>query len=132
VKISRFAISGLEGLRNLRICDNGMIPIICGFSDKKHLRATFANFTEQEKCFFMFNVWLLLGGLGKRAWNSNFSGGLGKRAWNSNFSGGLGKRAWNSNFSGGLGKRAWNSNFSGGLGKRAWNNSFSGNIQSLL
>ena len=40
------------------------------------------------------------GGIGKRAWNSNFSGGLGKRAWTSNFSGGVGKRAWNSGFSG--------------------------------
>ena len=29
----------------------------------------------------------LPGGLGKRAWNSNFSGGFGKRAWNSGFTG---------------------------------------------
>ena len=32
-------------------------------------------------------ILILPGGLGKRAWNSNFSGGLGKRAWNSGFTG---------------------------------------------
>jgi hypothetical protein len=27
------------------------------------------------------------GGIGKRAWTSNFSGGIGKRGWNNAFSG---------------------------------------------
>ena len=29
----------------------------------------------------------MIGGLGKRAWNSAFSSGMGKRKWNSGFSG---------------------------------------------
>ena len=51
------------------------------------------------KLMTLYNTFII-GGMGKRAWNSGFTGGMGKRAWNSGFNGGMGKRAWNSGFTG--------------------------------
>ena len=63
------------------------------FSEPLHNFTLYLLFTE-------FDNTLIIGGMGKRAWNSGFTGGMGKRAWNSGFNGGMGKRAWNSGFTG--------------------------------